>query len=251
MKKILFSALSLIACLSFQSCSEEEIMYYEGGNAVHFLESEKSKSMTFITQPDLESATLQLPVQLIGNIQDKDLTFSVEVINDEERTTATPDQYEIVSCTIPSGETMGYVTVKVKNPDKINSASKTLKLGLKLVDNEQVKAGGWSHVLTADLLWSSDYVKPGSWTGFYYYVCQKFSPAMYKAYIAATGYTEFYWNSSNKDPELGRAWIQTEMYGISKKFGDWIRKWNEEHFPEVYCHDGDYEYAGTPVVPLW
>lgn len=251
MKKILLTALSLIACLSFQSCNEEEIMYYEGGNAVHFIESERTKSMSFITQPDSETATMRIPVQLIGNIQEKDLTFSVEVINDEEKTTATPEQYEIISCTIPRGEAMGYLTVEVKNPDKINSASKTLKLGLKLIDNEEVKAGGWNHVLTADLTWSSDYVKPASWTGFYYYVCQNFSPAMYKAYIAATGYTEFYWNSSNIDPELGRAWNQSEMYGIAKKFGDWIRKWNEDNFPEVYCHDGDYEYTGEPVIPLW
>ena len=83
MKKIFFATLSLVAGLSFlSSCNEEDIMFYEGGNAVHFVD--KERSMTFVTQPESVTAVLEVPVQLVGNIPEKDLTFSVEVVEDEE-----------------------------------------------------------------------------------------------------------------------------------------------------------------------
>ena len=82
MKKIFFATLSLVAGLSFlSSCNEEDIMFYEGGNAVHFVD--KERSMTFVTQPESVTAVLEVPVQLVGNIPEKDLTFSVEVVEDE------------------------------------------------------------------------------------------------------------------------------------------------------------------------
>lgn len=249
MKKILFTALSLIACLSFQSCDEEDIMYYEGGNAVHFINT--SGTMTFITRPDDATAIMEVPVQLVGNIQEKDLNFSVEVVNDEENTTATPEQYNIVSTTVPKGETTGYLKVEVKNPDKINSAEKTLKLRLKLVDNDEVKAGGWRDFLVVDLLWSSDLIKPQTWKCFTYFICKKYSSQLYRTYIEATGKTECYYTTGKiNDPETGKLWSQTESIVWGKKFGDYVRAWNEEHFPEVLRHD-DGDYAGEPIVPIY
>ena len=251
MKKIFFATLSLVAGLSFlSSCNEEDIMFYEGGNAVHFVD--KERSMTFVTQPESVTAVLEVPVQLVGNIPEKDLTFSVEVVEDEEKITATPDQYQIGDCIVPAGKTEGTFKLTVKNPDMLDIDEKTLRLRVKLVDNETVKAGGWRDYLVIDLTWSSDYVKPATWTGFYYYVCQKYSPNMHRAYIAATGYTEFY-NSLGKlvDPETGAYWPSDKQYAIAKKFGDWIRKWNEDNAPLVYCHDGDYKYTGEPIVPIW
>ena len=249
MKRIILSVFSLLACLAFQSCNEEEIMYYEGGNAVHFLSTSISDS--FITDLTQETRTLSIPVQLVGNISEKDLTFSVKVLEDEERTTATTDQYDIISCTVPAGETEGRLNIELKNPDMLNIDTKTLKLALALVDNEEVKAGGWRDFLEIDLTWSSDYVQPKTWRAFYFYVCKKFSPAMYRAYIAATGYTECYLSLGNTvDPETGAYWSNNKGYAIGKKFGDWIRQWEEEN-GQKYLHDGDYEYSGTPVEPLW
>jgi len=249
MKKILLTALSLIACLSFQSCNEEEIMQYEGGNAVHFIST--SGSMTFLTKPNDETAIMEVPVQLVGNIPEKDLSFSVEVVNDEEKTTATPEQYTIVSTTVPKGETTGYLKVEVKNPDKINAAEKTLKLRLKLIDNTEVKAGGWRDFLVVDLLWSSDLIQPQTWAYFTYFICKKYSSKLYRTYIDVIGKTECYYISGKiNDPETGKMWTQTESIVIGKKFGDYVRAWNEEHFPEVLRHD-DGKYAGEPIVPVY
>ena len=249
MKKIILSAFALLAGLSFQSCSEDDIMYYEGGNAVHFVSTSISDS--FVLDLTQDSKTLDIPVQLVGNIPEEDLTFDVKRVEDEEYTTATTEQYSIVSCTVPKGSTQGTLKLELKNPDKLNLDTKTLKLRLELVDNEQVKAGGWRDFLKIDITWSSDYVKPKTWNAFYYYVCQKFSPAMLRAYIAATGYSECYLSLGGQyDPETGAYWSTNKGYAIGKQFGDWIRAWEEEN-GQKYLHDGDYTYTGTPVVPLW
>lgn len=249
MKNKILLCLSLILCSMFQACEQDDIMYYEGGNAVHFIAA--SYSTTFLTHIEDETDIIQVPVQLVGNIQDKDLEFAVEVVNDEEKTTATPEQYNIISCIVPAGETTGYMKIEVKNPDKLNTTAKTLKLRLKLIDKDGgAKAGGWRDFLEIDVLWSSDWIKPATWSGFYYFVCQKYSPAMHKAYVAATGYTECYYTTTKiVDPETGDYWYSDKCRVMGKKFGDWIRKWNEENAPLIYCHDGDYE--GEPVVPIY
>ena len=87
MKYIVLSVLALLTCISFQSCSEDDIMFYEGGNAVHFLSTSQEKS--FALEPDAETAIMQIPVQLVGNLPEKDLTFSVEVIDDGESNSLT------------------------------------------------------------------------------------------------------------------------------------------------------------------
>lgn len=253
MKYIVLSVLALLTCISFQSCSEDDIMFYEGGNAVHFLSTSQEKS--FALEPDAETAIMQIPVQLVGNLPEKDLTFSVEVIDDGEYTTATPEQYNIVSCIVPAGETKGFLSIEVSNPDMLNLDTKNLYLRLKLIDNDEVKAGGWRDYLEIDLKWSSDWVKPDTWSAMRWYIPANYkhwSPNLYRAYIAATGLTEFYGpHSGIPDPETGAIWTSDKMYSIGKKLGDWIRKWNEEHYPEVYCHDGDEEWAGTPIEPKW
>lgn len=250
MKQILLSALVLLSCISFQSCSEDDIMFYEGGNAVHFVSTSINES--FVTDLTLDSKTLSIPVQLVGNISDKDLTFSVKVVEDEEYTTASADHYSIVSCTVPAGKTQGALTLELKNPEKLNLGTKSLKVRFELVDNESVKAGGWREYLKIDLLWSSDYVKPKTWNAFYYYVCKKFSPAMYRAYIEATGYTECYLSLGNQvDPETGEYWSTNKAYSIGKKFGDYVRQWNENNPDNILRHDGDYDYTGDPIEPIW
>ena len=250
MKHKLFAWLFLIASLGFYACEQEDIMYYEGGNAVHFIKT--SQEFSFLTQLDAESAILQVPVRLVGNVPEEAITFSVEVVNDAEYTTATADQYSILETVIPAGEVQGYISLEVKNPEKLNLDTKTLHLRLKLVSNEAIKAGGWMDYLVVDVLWSSDVVKPKTWGGMRWFLLndyKEYSSNLYRAYIAATGCTEMYYSLGGlHDPELGRYWTQEECFVKAKQFGDWIRKWNEEHAPEVYCHD-DGDFAGQPIVP--
>ena len=83
MKNIIFKSILLFACiLCLPSCEEEEIMYYEGGSAAHFLSTTQNHSV-LLTLEDVD-AEMVVPVMLVGNPVDKDLNLSYKIINDEE-----------------------------------------------------------------------------------------------------------------------------------------------------------------------
>ena len=253
MKRIILSVFSLLACLTFQSCNEEEIMYYEGGSAAHFLSTTQNHS--FLLTLEETDAEMVIPVLLVGNPVDKDLKLSYKVINDEETgytTTATEGHFEIVADIIPKGEQRGWIKVRVKNPNKLGIEEKTLTASLELTSNDDVQAGGWLDYLKIKLTWSCDVVKPYSWNSMRYFLCSKYSSNVYRAYIAATGLMEMYY-SLTPDPNLPDEsqyyWTQQQCYVLGKKFGDWVRNYNKTH-DDVYRHD-DGDYAGQPIEPLY
>lgn len=245
MRKLLYSLLFLMACLcSFQACQQEEVMYYQGGNAVHFLDTVSNYS--FIQNLEAVKDTMVIPVLLVGNPADWDRTFKVEVVEDEY-TTATEGQYRILSSEVLAGDTCGYLYVEIMNPEKLDIETKTLNLHLNLLDNDELKAGGWLKYLTMKLTWSSDLVKPYSWRSMYYFICKKYSSNVYRAYIEATGLYEMYY-SLTPDPVTGEKWEQNYCYVLGTKFGDWVRNYNATH-DDVYRHD-DGDYAGEEIIPI-
>lgn len=254
MKNIIFKSILLFACiLCLPSCEEEEIMYYEGGSAAHFLSTTQNHSF-LLTLEDVD-AEMVVPVMLVGNPVDKDLNLSYKIINDEESgytTTAAEGHYEIVEAIIPKGEQRGWIKVRVKNPNKLGIEEKTLTASLELTSNDDVQAGGWLDYLKIKLTWSYDVVKPYSWNSMRYFLCSVYSSNVYRAYIAATGFMEMYY-SLTPDPSLPDTneywWSQERCYVLGKKFGDWVREYNKTH-DDVYRHD-DGTNAGEPIEPLY
>ena len=245
MNKIIYKSIILLACICcLQSCKKEEIMYYEGGSAVHFLS--RTQNHSFLLTLDEQYGEMTIPVMLVGNPVDKDINLSYEIINDEQYTTASSEHYEILEAVIPKGEQRGYVKVRVSNPNLLDLGTPTLTLRLKLVDGNDVQAGGWLDYLTIDLTWSSDVVQPATWGSMRWFTCIQYSSNVYRAYIAATGLLEMYY-SLTPAPD-GTEWPEQQCYVLGKKFGDWVRQWNKDHYPEVYCHD-DGPYAGQPIQP--
>lgn len=249
----LYRFLLLLVCLSvFQACQKEEVMYWRGDHAVNFLAA--TYNLSFIQNIEAEKDVAKIPVLLMGNKLTEDMEFGVEVVtedpDDEDYVAADPSQYKILSSKVLAGDTLGYIQIEVLNPEKQNLASKTQTLRLKLVDKGEMKAGGWRDFLTLDFTWSSDLVQPYTWKSMRWFLCGNYySSNVYRAYIAATGLYEMYYSLS-PNPETGETWSEAQCYVLGKKFGDWVRKWNEEHYPEVYCHD-DGKYAGQPIVPLY
>jgi hypothetical protein len=250
MKKIIYKSILLIASiLCLQSCEKDDIMYYEGGSAAHFLSTTQNHS--FLLTLEQTDEIMTIPVYLVGNPVNKDLNLSYEVINEEETgytTTATADQYEFVEAKIPAGEQQGWIKVRVKNPNKLNIGTPTLYLSLKLKDNDEIKAGGWLDYLKIKLTWSSDVVKPYSWNSMRYFICSTYSSNVYRGYIESTGLLEMYY-SLTPAPD-GSYWTQNQCWVLGQKFGNWVRQWNKDHAPEVYSHD-DGDKAGLPIEPLY
>lgn len=240
-KKYLF--LLIVALTGFNACEKSDIMYYEGGAAIHFMKTEQG--LSFITKPDNEKDTMIVRALVVGNPADHDRTFAVEVI--DTLTTATPDQYRILQAIVPANDTLGYLQIEVTNPDFLNIEETTLTLGLKMKDNDDFKAGGWLSYISTVLTWTVDLIKPETWNNMSRFFCSKYSSNVYRAIIASTGLTEFWLNKA--DPETGYKIDQNEAYVYGKYFGDWIRNYNATH-DDVYRHD-DGDYAGEPVEPIY
>lgn len=236
------------ACVTFKITQEQALMFYEPENGVHFLNKEQSHS--FLSNLEQDEAEMTIPVMMVGNTKNKDLKFSYKIINDEKSgfiTTAKEGQYQITETIIPKGKSSGWIKLHVKNPHKLNISEKTLTISLELIDNEEVKAGGWRDYLRIKLIWGSDVVKPYSWNSMKYFLCLKYSSNVYRAYIEATGLTEMYY-SLTPAPD-GSYWTQNKCIELGKKFGDWVDNYNKTH-NDAYRHD-DGDYAGELIIPLY
>lgn len=240
-KKYLF-LLSLII-IGLSSCKDSDIMYYEGGSVLHFMK--KTQGLSFMTKPNIEKDTMIVRALVVGNPVNYDRTFAVEVV--DTSTTATPEQYRILQTIVPANDTCGYLHVEVTNPDFLNIKETTLTLGLIIKDNDAFKAGGWLSYISIVLTWTSDLIQPETWRAMRFFFTSKYSSNVYRAIIASTGLTEFWYY--NPDPETGYQLDQYEGWVYGKKFGDWIREYNETH-DDVYRHD-DGDYEGEEIVPIY
>ena len=232
-----------LVCMGIWGCSKSDIMYYEGGNAVHFMKT--SQGLSFMTKMEAEKDTMQIRVLLVGNPVNLDREFAVEVV-DDSTTTATPDQYRILKTVVPANDTMGMLLLEVSNPNYLNTNKSTLELKLKVVDNENFKAGGWLNYMTILLPWTTDVIRPQTWSAMSYFFTSKYSSNVYRAFVASTGLTEFWYFSP--DPETGYQVSESEGFVLGKKFGDWIREYNRTH-DDVYRHD-DGNYKGEEIEPI-
>lgn len=235
-----------LVCMGIYGCSKSDIMYYEGGNAVHFMKTKQG--LSFMTKMEAEKDTMKIRVLLVGDPVNVDREFAVEVANDSTVTSpATPDQYRILKAVVPANDTMGMLLLEVSNPQYLNIEESTLELKLKVVDNENFKAGGWLNYTSIFLTWTTDVIQPETWRAMRFFFTSKYSSNVYRAIIASTGLIEFWYY--DPDPETGYQLDQYEGWVYGKKFGEWIREYNRTH-DDVYRHD-DGQYKGEKIEPIY
>ena len=239
-----YFVLFVIMCVGIYGCSDSDIMHYEGGNALHFMKLRQG--LSFMTNMEAEKDTMFIKVLLVGNPVNVEREFAVEVVSDSN-TTATSDQYRIVKATVPANDTIGTLAPEVCHPEFLNIEESTLKLKLAVKDNEYFKAGGWLNYITIQLTWTTDLVQPETWNAMRYFFTSKYSSNVYRAIIASTGLTEFWYY--DPDPETGYRLDQYEGWVYGKKFADWVREYNRTH-DDVYRHD-DGAYKGEEIVPIY
>ena len=239
-----YAILLIIICMGLYSCSKSDIMYYEGGNALHFMKLRQG--LSFMTNMEAEKDTMQIKVLLVGNPVDRDREFAVEVVSDSI-TTATSDQYRVIKAVVPANDTIGTLVLEVCNPKFLGINEFTLVLKLAVKDNENFKVGGWLNYSAIILTWTTDLVQPETWRAMRFFFTSKYSSNVYRAIIASTGLTEFWYY--DPDPETGYRLDQYEGWVYGKMFGDWIREYNKTH-DDVYRHD-DGAYKGEEIVPIY
>lgn len=244
MRSLYRCILFVFLAIGIWRCDRSDIMYYEGGNAIHFMKSKQG--LSFMANMDAEKDTIQIQILVTGNPVNQDREFEIEILNDSI-TTANPEYYKIISAIVPANDTCGYLFIEVMNPSFLNIEEKTLALHIAVKENEYFKPGGWLSYITMTVSWTTELVQPETWRAMRYFFTSKYSSNVYRAIIASTGLLEFWYY--DPDPETGYQLDQYEGWVYGKMFGDWIREYNATH-EDVYRHD-DGDYAGEEIVPIY
>ena len=149
MKHYIQTSLWMLAALwGLASCEKEEMMDYEGVDALYFdvqYGAEHGNNnvwahqyytyVSFASLDNAESTGLKLKVCVAGSVTDYDRPFQVEVVPDST-TAITPDEYDALSTEqiIKAGENHTYITLTAKRTERM--LTDTVKIQLRLIPNE-------------------------------------------------------------------------------------------------------------------
>lgn len=149
MKHYIQTSLWMLAALwGLASCEKEEMMNYEGVDALYFdvqYGAEHGNDnvwahqyytyVSFASLDNAESTELKLKVCVAGSVTDYDRPFQVEVVPDST-TAITPDEYDALSTEqiIKAGENHTYITLTAKRTERM--LTDTVKIQLRLIPNE-------------------------------------------------------------------------------------------------------------------
>lgn len=221
--------------LMFTACDQEENGSFEALPAVNFVDD--AAEYSFLGNPE-EFHLHEAEVRIIGEAVDYDRHFEVEVVQDEF-TTASTAQYEILEGVVPAGEYSGKLSIRLlKSPELDN---KKVSLHLKLVASEDFKTG---NIETDDYVvaWTNQVVVP-AWRWYSFFFTRTASTAAYRAVVESTGLVKF-----EISDYLALGPVGAEALGT--KFGDYVKQYNLDHPGAPLLHD-DGPGAGTPIVPLY
>lgn len=235
MKNTIYTLLIAVLFISFFSCEKDEIMSYEGGFAINFLED--STNYSFLANDD-PYYIQEIKVRISGDTTDYERYFNVSVISDDFSQAST-DRYEIVDGIIPAGEIEGILKIKLFSIKELPDT--TFAINLKIEDTETFKVGNIENS-TFKLKWTNKVVVP-SWGYFKYFMCRTASTSCYLAILKSTGMTKF---GRSELTQIGME--GAKVMGI--KFGDYVKKWNLEHPNKKLVHS-DGSKQGEEIVPLY
>ena len=92
MKKIYLFLTAMVLVLT--ACEKDQIGRYDLGSYVYFTQKETVlQSFSFSYYPGLTTHSLEFEVNLMGDLLTEDKTFELYI--DTEKTTATPEMYEL------------------------------------------------------------------------------------------------------------------------------------------------------------
>ncbi|MCK0131698.1 DUF4843 domain-containing protein [Flavobacteriaceae bacterium F08102] len=243
MKNIKFNAATLVLLalvLVVTSCTKDEIMSFKGQPGVTFLPSENSTFDTkysFLGNSSGEYIQ-EVDVQIVGEAADVDRYFNVKVINDE-KTTASESQYEIVEGIVKANEYQGKLYIKLFNSNDLDD--KTVSIHLELVPSDDFVPGA-IETNEFTVSWTNQIVIP-SWTYYRFFFVSTPSTLAYRLIVETTGLTEF---GRNEYRDLGT----DGATALATKFGDYVKQYNLEHPGNPLVHD-DGALAGEEIVPKY
>lgn len=234
-KNILIALLLVIATAS---CSKKDITPFSSKDAVNFVDTnEVAYEYSFLGNPDPDHI-MELPVNISGNVADRDRKFNAVVVKDSA-TTAPDGLYEIVGGYVKAGMVRGYLQIRVKNAPQL--ATSKVSLRVKLTASDDFIAGNADKNMFI-VRWTEQVVVP-SWSFFRYYFTSAASTKAYKLIVQTTGLRSL----TNAEH---RALTPTAVQAMGTVFGDYIKQWNLDHPDDHLKHD-DGSLAGQEMIPLY
>lgn len=223
----------LVLSLFFGSCEPEEIMSFQAEPAINFTQT--TQTYSFLGNSE-GVQTMEIPVRIMGNAVDRDRTFNVKVI---EENNVPAGSYEIVGGVIEAGKFTGNLIVKVFNsPALADSEASVL---FEISDSNDFNPGN-TNTRQYRLNWTDRVVVP-SWSLYRFFFTSVASPAAYRAIVESTGLTTFTLNDYRAIGPVGAQALGTQ-------FGNYVKQWNLDNPENPLLHDAGPQ-EGQPIVPLY
>lgn len=167
MKSILLLSFVASTVLSSVSCKKSDIFPYESTNKLWFTTVDPTNTnikindviRSFSHYPGKTELEVGFPINLIGQIPQTDMTYSVVPV--DSLTTAVASEYEIVSPVFRAGRVVDTLTIKLIKSERMNLQN--VKLTLCLVPDENFDQG-YTDRIQAKVTFNNITTKPDWWT---------------------------------------------------------------------------------------
>lgn len=245
MKKVKIIFLFSLMSFFITGCNKEEVKFFDGDNSVNFWQHVWRQSLFGASTAELPQDTMILDIALSGRTASYDRQAMAVAVEDEQgtpqeakKTTAKPNQYQILGGIIPADSMYGKFKVVIMNPESLADNSE-LRLRIRMVENKDFVVGLRENSFI-DLAWSRAILQPPTWRAMRFFFCATYSTTVYKIFMEVTGLKEFYYYEGEITQEEG--WV------MGKKFGDRVRELSALQGSPLLHEDGPA--AGTPIVPI-
>ena len=236
MKKI--GILLLLAGL--WGCEKSDIMLYEQNAAVYF--ESGSYSYSFLEDPQADTKTVRLMVDISGSQVDYDREFTVSRPAVDTLTTAEPDQYKLGKGMVKANEYSGYVEVEIYKDERLNDS--IYQVALEIQPNEnfpEVRLNKKTMILS----FTNKVIQPANWRWLRWYFGTPFSTRWWTFICEPTGRTSLPYFPTEADKETW--WMSVgEVIAYQTITRLALEEYNAKHPNDPLTHD-DGDYAGQKI----
>lgn len=232
--KSIFRYISIWFILSgmLLSCEKEGIKVYDPERAaIEF--TGRSGAYSFKTTGRTVDS-VEILFQVEGRSVDRERTANFVVVADS--TTATGNEYKILSATVAPQAYQGILKIEVRNT--VGNDFEEVRLYLQTGSNEEFIPGVLAQQFYVFTI-TNKLVRPSGWTTWlerYYW--GNYSTAYYEFIIGATGETNFPWPNAIPDYNDGKVWTNGEKDAFMELLKYKLKKRNEEVGSPLLHDDG-------------
>ena len=237
----LYISVLMVVVWSLSSCEKEGIQVYDSGRAaIEF--SGKSSAYSFKTTGRTVD-TVAITFNVEGRAVDYERTANFIVVADS--TTATENEYKILSAIVAPQEYKGTLKIEVRNTAGENFQE--VRLYLQTGNNADFIPGVLAQQYYVFTM-TNKLVRPSGWDSWlerYYW--GNYSTAYYEFIIEATGETNFPWPDAIPGYNGGKAWSNGEKDAFLELLKYKLKKRNEDEGSPLLHDDGIAKGKGVVV----